>query len=194
HHNSSYAISKTLIKPDARIGLNRIAVQPTPIKITVESGRETFIEIGITQSAALSGQVMVYGFEDKDTNNFLGEKSVDKRVNYYVRGNTHSSLNHDETKLVKACGLAGILVELTNGSGIKRRLTNGEGRFEFEELRPGIWTLKIYNHNLPEYYYLEKDTFEFELTPGQEKEALVKVLPKKRLIHIIEEGGTLLEK
>lgn len=169
----------------ARIGLNRITVRPTPIKVSVESGQETFLEIGITQRAALSGQVMVYGFENKHNNN--------SKANYYIGGNTNGSLNHEETRLVKTSGLANILVELTNGPEIKRRPTNGEGRFEFEELRPGKWTLKIYGHNLPQYHYLEKDTFEFELKPGGEEEVLVKVLPRKRRIHIIEEGGILLE-
>lgn len=169
----------------ARIGLNRITVRPTPIKVSVESGRETLLEIGITQRAALFGQVMVYDFENKHNNN--------GKANYYIGGNTNGSLNHDETRLAKTSGLANILVELTNGPEIKRRLTNGEGRFEFEELRPGKWTLKIYDHNLPQYHYLEKDTFEFELKPGGEEEVLVKVLPRKRRIHIIEEGGTLLE-
>ena len=74
-----------------------------------------------------------------------------------------------------------------------RRLTNREGRFEFEEVRPREWTLKIYEDNLPKYHYFERDTFNFELKPGERKEILVKVLQKKRPINIIEEGEILLE-
>ncbi len=180
----------------AGIGLNRIPVQKTPLKVTVEGGKETFTEIGITQSAALFGQIMLYRFGENHSNNLLQEKSTDRNANYYVVGeriNDNASLSSDETKLVKTRELANILVEITNGSEIKRRVTDGKGRFRFEELRPGKWTLKIYDDNLPEYHYFEEDTFEFELKPGEEKEALVRVLPKKRLIRLIDEGGTLVE-
>jgi len=60
-------------------------------------------------------------------------------------------------------------------------------------LRPDKWTLKIYSDNLPEYHYLEEDTFELELRPGQKEEISAKVLPRKRRIHIIAEPQTLLE-
>lgn len=174
------------------IGLNRISVQKTPIEVTVESGKKTQVEIGIVQIAALMGQVMVYGLEN---NNSSGEKSEDKKADYYVIGSGKGnsvSLNDEAAKRVEAYdGLANIVVELAKGSEIKFRVTDRRGCFEFEELRPGKWTLKIYDNNLPKYHYLEKDTFEFELKPGQKEEVLVKVLPKKRRIRIIEEGGTL---
>ncbi|MEW5768090.1 MAG: carboxypeptidase regulatory-like domain-containing protein [bacterium] len=175
-----------------RMGLNRISVQQTPIEVTVESGEKTWVEIGIVRTAALVGQVMVYGLENNYNHNSLGEKGGDKKADYYVIGEgNRTSLDDKATNLVEASGLANMVVELANGSEIKRRLTDRRGRFEFEELRPDKWTLKIYDNNLPEYHYLEKDTFEFELKPGQEEEILVKVLPKKRRIQIIEEGGTL---
>jgi hypothetical protein len=85
------------------------------------------------------------------------------------------------------------LVELTSASEIKRCVTDRKGRFRFEELRPGKWTVRMRRDNLPEYHYFEKDTFEFQLKPGEEKEILVKAVPKKRSIRIIEQGGILLE-
>ena len=53
--------------------------------------------------------------------------------------------------------------------------------------------LKISNDDLPEYHYLEEDTFELELKPGQRTEISAKILPQKRRIRIIAEPQTLLE-
>jgi len=179
-----------------RIGLNRITVQKNPIEVTVESGKETRIEIAITKSAILSGQIVLYQFENNHNNNLGQQKSRDNNTNHYVVGNGNNNngfLNNGETKLVKAYGLANILVELTNGSEIKRCVADKKGYFRFEEIRPGKWTLKAYNDNLPEYHYLEENILVVELKPGGRKEVLARVLPKKRPILIIEEGGTLLE-
>ena len=180
----------------ARIGLNRITAQKNPIEVTVESGKETRVEIGITQPAILSGQIMLYQFENNHSNDSGAEKGGNNTTNHCVVGggdNNNGSLNNGETKLVKAYGLANILLELTNGSEIKRYVADKKGYFRFEELRPGKWTLKVYHANLPDYHYLEEDTFAIELKPGDGKEILVKALPKKRFIRIMEEGGILSE-
>ncbi len=156
----------------ARIGADRITVQDIPIEVTTKGGEAEFVEIGITRAAALSGQVMLYGSENR---------------------NGVGILKQSESRLVELHGLRSILVELSNQQEIKRRATDTDGRFTFEELRPGKWTLKVYEHNLPEYHYLENDTFEFDIEPGQAPQVLVKVLPKRRRIRIIEEGGTIEE-
>lgn len=179
----------------ARIGLNRITAQKNPIEVTVESGKETRVEIGITKSAILSGQIVLYQFENTHSNDSGAEKGGNNTTNHYVVAdgdNNNGSLNNGEIKLVKAYGLANILVELTNGSEIKRCVADKKGYFRFEEIRPGKWTLKVYKANLPEYHYLEEDIFIVELKPGGRKEVLVRVLPKKRPIRIIEEGATSL--
>ncbi len=167
----------------AKIGLNKITIQKIPLKVNVEGGKETQVEIGVTRSARLSGQIMVYRFLSERI--FIEEGERDTNVERAQDGNGE--------KFVKSHGLANTLVELTNGLEIKRRITDRKGNFRFEELRPGKWTLKVYSNNLPQYHYLEEDTFEFDLKPGDDKEILIKVLPKRRLIRIIEEGEILLE-
>jgi len=179
-----------------RIGLNRVAVQKNPMEVAVEGGEETWVELGITRGATLIGQIMVCQFENSHNNNLRGQKSGNNHANHHIVGdgnNNNGSLSNDETKLVGAYGLANILVELTSGSETRRCVADRKGRFRFEELCPGKWTLKCYQGNLPEYHYFEKDTFAIELNPGEEKEIVVKALPKKRSIRIIEEGGILLE-
>jgi hypothetical protein len=167
----------------ASIGLERIPVQKTPMEVDIEGGKETSIEIGITKSADLSGKVLVYRFAKKDT-----------RQKYAVREDKDSRVPEDtEKELVEGYGLANVLLEFKSESETWRVLTDRKGRFSFDGVRPGQWTLTVYADNLPQYHYLEKNTFEIELAPGEKKEMEIRVLPRKRTIQIIEEGETLIE-
>ena len=150
----------------ASIGLNKVTVQKTPMKTTLGEGEESYVEIGIVQSANVCGRVVVYDF-------------VEKKL--------------EEKKIVESGKLEGTYVEITNGKERQLRITDERGYFQFEDLRPAKWTLKIYSDNLPMYHYLKRDTFKFELKPGDKKEIIAKVLPKERRIKIIEEGEVLEE-
>lgn len=171
------------------IGTNRIPNLKTPIELLVKGGEKTTINIPVTQAVCLMGRIMVYRYENNfDKASPSGElRNIDE--SRYVFGNDNSS----DSKLIEDYGLVNVLIELKNNTEIKRVITDRQGYFEFKELRPGIWTLKIYNNNLPEYHYLEKDTFELELKPGQITKVSVKVLPMKRRIRIISEPQNLFE-
>jgi hypothetical protein len=52
---------------------------------------------------------------------------------------------------------------LIKGDETLRRLTDSKGRFQFEEVRPGSWDMKLYPYNLPEYHAFDKDAFTAEL-------------------------------
>lgn len=85
-------------------------------------------------------------------------------------------------------GLNNASVEISDGEEVLRRVTDEKGKFSFEEIRPGKWTLKIDPRNLPPHHYLEKEEFQIELKPGQQKEITVRVLPRARPIQIIDQG------
>ncbi len=165
--------SRYLDVDQAGIGLKRIIAHKTPLNINIEGGREAFINIAVTRSAKFSGQVVSYQFSDKKYKDFI-------------------MLAGDD--LIEKGPLANVLVEMKSDTEIKRRITDSKGYFKFEDLRPGRWKVKIYADNLPEYHYPEKDMFEFELSPGTEESIFVRVLPKKRRIQFMAEGGTLTEK
>ena len=80
---------------------------------------------------------------------------------------------------------------MTDGRQTLRRVTDEKGRFWFEELQPGRWTLKVDKERLPEYHYCEREQFDFELSPGGGETLDIRVLPRKRTVRIIQEGGTL---
>lgn len=211
-----------LIVSTGRIGLDRIASRKTPREVIVEGGKETRVEIGITRAASLSGHVLVYrlvdGLAKGHNNDLLADVNGNNGNNHHVIGeddhndswnhnnghhvigdgcdndSSHNGTYHNGTlRPVKAHGLSNVLVELTDGSEVMRRLTDREGRFEFEEVRPGEWTLKIYQNNLPKYHHFDRDIFNFNLQPGQREDVLVRALPTLRSIQIIQEGGTILE-
>lgn len=160
----------------SNVGVGYIANQKIPMDVNVEDNKESSIEIGVMRSIAITGKVMVYEFEDTRKNGF------------------NSNLpNSEEKQIVESDGLGNTLIELTNGKETLRRLSNSDGSFGFERIRPGKWTLKVYEDGLPEYHYLEKGLYEFDLKPGENTEVLIKVLPKVRRIRIMKEGGAVQE-
>jgi hypothetical protein len=160
----------------ASIGAGRVIIQKIPMEVNIEDGKNISIEIGITRSSTVSGQVMVYDFDK-------------------TKGNAYDSSlqNSEEKKIVESRGLANTVIELTSEKETKRRATNSEGRFNFDGLRPGKWTLKVYDDDLPEYHNLEKNLIEYDLKSGESTTVLLKVLPRVRRVNIIKDGEIILK-
>jgi predicted porin len=153
------------------IGLKRTTIEKLPT-VLVKGGETTEIEIPIVTSCKILGRVMIYAPKSE---------RIDKE-------------KFDMEDLKEIGGLASILIEISKGNEVVRQLTDDKGRFSFEDLRPGNWILKIYEDELPPHHYLEEKEFKMELKPGEEKEFIVKVLPRMRRIEIIEEGEIKEEK
>ena len=168
----------------ASIGLERIPVQKTPLEVSIKGGKEESVTIGITKSADFIGKIMVYEFAGED--GLQKGFAIDKAVKKPLR-------EEGKEQMVELRGLANVLLEFKSKLETWRVLTDRKGRFRFDDIRPGQWTLTAHSDNLPEYHYLEKDIFDIELVPGEKKELLIKVLPRKRTIQIIEQGQILIE-
>ncbi|MDQ1316438.1 MAG: hypothetical protein QG588_85, partial [Candidatus Poribacteria bacterium] len=183
----------------AGIGLEKITLQNMPLEVTIEGGKETTIKLGVIRSATMNGRVVVFKPKNHNGNHNHSNGNNGNQIYVTKEGSSGNSLNGSgsvgtsEIEFVESYGLADVLVEASNGSEIKRRITDSEGRFEFKDLCPGKWNFKVNDTNLPEYHYLEKDTFDISLKPGEKEEILVRVLPKQRPVRIIKEGGTLKE-
>ncbi|MGV8118137.1 MAG: hypothetical protein AB2L14_00085 [Candidatus Xenobiia bacterium LiM19] len=162
------------------LGMNKVVSEQLPIKVEIKGGEATVKNLGIVTSAGIKGCLTIYDFEkeqmetDRDTDIF---KKTEK-----------------EQKLIKRSGWEGALVELSDGKETRRQVTDEKGGFAFFNIRPGTWTLKIYEDGMPDLHRLEKDTFELPLSPGDDKELDIKVLPKKRIIRIIDNGEVKKEK
>jgi len=168
----------------ASIGLDRIPAQKTPLEVNIEGGKEESVKIEITKSAVFIGKLMVYEFVKED--GLQKGFTIDKAVKKPIR-------EDGKEEMVEVHGLANVLLEFKSKQEIWRVLTDRKGRFRFDDVRPGSWTLTVQADNLPEYHFIEKDTFEIKLAPGEKKEMLIRALPKKRTIQIIEQGEILIE-
>jgi hypothetical protein len=169
--------SHSLYVDEVSLGPNRIPVIETPMNFMIEEGRRTSCNIGITKGAVIQGKIIVYGLEDKEVSKAI-RLPQDKK----------------ERKFKERHPLANTLLQLKNGKQIHHRITDENGVFRFDGLKPGKYTLNVFDNNLPDLHYLEKDRFEFELTPGDSKKVIVRILPKIREIKIIKNGKVPLRK
>jgi hypothetical protein len=91
---------------------------------------------------------------------------------------------------LKEAGGLQILVEITDGTETLRQFTNGDGHFDFDQIRPGVWQVKFLDHNLPELHHLEEEEVLVDLEPGEQMYVTARVVPHVRPIRIID-GGTI---
>jgi hypothetical protein len=141
-----------LTMDESNVGLNTIAGTPGPYRVTIESGRETRFEISLTQSARIQGSLVIQ--EDQKSGQkgyFPVKEEIDK-----------------------------LIIEASSGTETFRILTQRDGSFSFDDLRPGNWHIKIYPNGIPQGYQLESDQFNFNLSPGKEENLDVIIFKKSR--------------
>ena len=186
----------------AEIGLNMVTVQKVPLSVEVDGGDELQFDLTITRSGSLSGDVVVYKRRDSSGSDLIsgngGEiEEIYNDINNSMK-NVQSkmdsiSIDVNKENFMRAYGLAGVLVEINRDDERHRRVTDEEGNFSFEELRPGLWTFKVSDDNLPEHHILDSATGVVDLKPDEKCDVEIRVLPKKRRIRFLQEGGTLIE-
>ncbi len=140
------------------IGLKRVITEKLPISVKVTGGETERLEIAVVTACRITGKIRVFDF-----------------------------LNHDKNNLKDTGGSSNTLLEITDGKEIIRKLTDEDGSFSFEDMRPGKWAIKIYGDDLPLHHYLETGEFTVDLTAGEAKEFTIRVLPRDRAIRILEE-------
>lgn len=164
--------SYTLNVDQQSIGLNRITAQPMPMKLTVEGGNTTRVTIGIVPAATLSGRVWLQPADQQTM-------ATDSAQPALIGG------PEKQTADTEPRGLPDTLVEISNGAETLRRLTDRDGVFTFDHLRPGRWQIKVYDHNLPAYYRLETSEMEIVLGDAQAGTVTFDVLPIARRIQML---------
>ncbi len=137
-----------------------------PIPIHLEAGMVKEVAIPVMRGAMVTGQVAVFSEEQVEGLSIEGSGR--------------------QASVVAGEGLPGILLKISSDDDIYYQVSNAYGRFQFDRLRPGHYTVKIYPDKLPPYHYLEQDTFDLDLDGGQERDILVKVFVKRRIIHLLQ--------
>ncbi|MCI0706273.1 MAG: SPOR domain-containing protein [Ignavibacteriae bacterium] len=156
-----------LIVDRATIGLDKLTLQPMPMELVVRGGEEERVDINVVQSASLTGTVTVYNFAEENP------------------------LDTARQQLVDAGGYQGIIVEISNGSESHRRISDNLGRFTFTDVRPGRWTMSVVAGQLPQYHFVERQSYDVALQPGLSSTADIRILPRRRTIQILSEGVVL---
>jgi hypothetical protein len=146
-----------------KIGLNRTTVKPTPMEMVVLGGERQSVDLGVIRSAAYSGRIILCKPPTDSSASQTTTAILRENGEYAIIGDGMNG-NSPEGGLEEDCvGLANILIEITKGGETLRRLTDSKGRFQFDEVRPGSWDVKLYPYNLPEYHAFDKDAFTAEL-------------------------------
>ncbi len=165
-----------LMADTASLGADRVTLQPTPLKLEVRGGEITDLSVAVTRSVGVAGELRMYG----------------EQASFAVPGE-QDQLPGPGQPGTKGRALSGVVVQMQSGDQVERRLTDAWGRFEFEHLRPGPWTLAVPPGQLPKSHQLAEQSRTLDLEPGEQRRLILKVVPRVRRVRIIHEGGVLHE-
>ena len=178
---------------DRRVGSDKVPVEKMPVTVLVEGGKKLDCPIGLTTGASIGGRVVIYDFENGAAHQ-VARKEAETTAPSEPGGPAIESGHDAKPQLVERAPLAGTVVELRGEGDTWHQVTDEQGRFLFEGLRPGHYILKVYDDNLPEFHAFERDTFECDLKPAGKEEVLIKVIPLSRPIQIIDQGEVKIKK
>lgn len=139
---------------DSKMGLHSIADRPGPYAISIIPGEENVFEISYTKSASISGKLIIENDDNIGAKEYIGVKEKIKNL----------------------------IIEVKTDEEMYRVITDKNGNYIFKDLRPGSWTLKVYDNGIPSGYELITDTFNAELVPSQEKTIDIKIKKKARKV------------
>ncbi len=147
-----------LLIDQTTIGISAIPDVPQPIEVQIEPGQNSF-SFGMTLSAKICGHIF---FKDSDIplETFLEKDKTDRRY---------------------------VIVEISKGETIKRKLVSLGEDFVFDNLMPGLWKVLVYRNGLAERYTIEKKDFDVTLKPGKEEMVNATVVKKRKAIHFIQD-------
>jgi hypothetical protein len=143
-----------LITDESSFGLNAITEVPGPYWVTIQSGKETHFEFAMTKSGRIEGRIVIQEDERASEKGFI-------------------PIKEDIEKLI---------LEASNGTETYRILSDREGEFRFEDLRPGNWHVKVYPNGIPQGYQLMTGDFQVVLTQGQEEKLEIIIRKKVRAV------------
>jgi hypothetical protein len=146
-----------------------------PTLVEVKSDVDNFIAFGLTRSVNIYGEIEFRNGNNGNTILNNGNNTVSDRS------------NHPNGLPV----LEGIIVEAKKDDEIIRVLSDKNGKFDFRNLRPGKWSVKIYENGLSKSYVIEQSEFQFELEPGEKAELKVEMTNRERTIRLIDPPGSI---
>jgi len=80
-----------------------------------------------------------------------------------------------------------IIIEISSGNEIYRKICDLSNPFNFTYLRPGNWQLKIYRNGLSNQYKILTDVFNFTLDASEERKIIVDIVKQQKEIKYLQE-------
>lgn len=138
----------------SNLGIHTMVEHTGPLQVTVEPGKILQYDIPMTTTGSISGRLVVQEDERSNQKGFIAVKeSIEK-----------------------------LIVEVSNENQLLRVYTDKNGNFNFEDLLPGKWQVKVYPNGLPQGYSLVTSIFNVELAYGKSEFIEVKIQKKARQI------------
>ncbi|MFH1010763.1 MAG: carboxypeptidase-like regulatory domain-containing protein, partial [bacterium] len=162
----------------AGIGLDRVTLQKSPIEVSVRGGKSEKVDLGVIRSAAIRGEIALFGLAENKSRQGIFVES----------GDSAAAQASAATELTRLVSLPNIQLELRRDGEVLSTTTDQQGRFSFDEVRPGEWELRVLPDNLPPYHHPEPAVTHLALNPGSKQEIALRVIPQTRRIHIVDEG------
>lgn len=72
-----------------------------------------------------------------------------------------------------------LIIEISNGEQIYRKMCVIGENFDFTYLRPGNWTVKLYRNGLDKRYKISVDTFNMALKPSETKSIVINIIKQQ---------------
>lgn len=157
------------------IGVENTTADPLPLMVEVKKARILTVEIRVVPAAHLSVRAARFAKPSEMVASALAATNA-------------TPPRTEPGEFNEAGPLEGVLVEISNPKEQFRQFTDRKGLVSFEHLRPGKWSLNVYDNNLPPHHYVEQSHLEVHLTPGENKELTARILPRVRRIQLIDQG------
>lgn len=128
------------------------AVLPAPVKLV---NKENIFNFGLTTAGNIQGNIRLT--EPKNDQLSFAQYSAKK----------------DKKKKES------VIVEVSNGEQVYRKMCILGENFDFTYLKPGNWTVKIYRNGLDKRYKIPIDTLKLDIQPSENKSIIIDVIKQQ---------------
>ncbi|PTY07584.1 hypothetical protein DB347_04945 [Opitutaceae bacterium EW11] len=145
-----------------------VAFASQPVEVVIERGRRATVRLAVQPAARLEGRVGTFEAAMPSSFEESKEGSAPLRLERW---------------------LSQVLIEARAADGaIRRTVTDEWGRFAFDRLPAGEWTILIDERAVPPRHRLEQGVFTLKLQPGETQKIEGRVVPIVRPVKMIDVG------
>jgi hypothetical protein len=140
--------------------INDIPDIDLPASVTI-SNSENIFNFGLTSASKIQGKI---------------EYSESPKPDFVQMSNKKDNKKRES-----------IMLEISNGNQIYRKIIDVGENFDFTYLRPGEWKVKVYRNGLDKKYKIPVDHFDFVLKPSEIKTLIINVIKQQSEIKFQQE-------